>query len=74
MKYNGLFHLISVPPCRGYRFLIVIPTELYLIYLEIALSNRRAEAKNMTDLNAVGGRLAAEVNGRPRPGFLSILV
>ena len=22
---NGLFHLISVPPCRGYMFLIVIP-------------------------------------------------
>ena len=23
--YNGLFHLISVPPCRGYMFFIVIP-------------------------------------------------
>ena len=22
---NELFHLISVPPCRGYMFLIVIP-------------------------------------------------
>ena len=36
-------------------------TELYLIYLELALSNKRQS--KMADLNAVGGRLAAEVNG-----------
>ena len=47
--------------CRV-MFIRVNITELYLIYLEIALSNN-AEAKNMADLDAVGGRLAAEVNG-----------
>ena len=25
LEHMGLFHLISVPPCRGYMFLIVIP-------------------------------------------------
>ena len=41
----------------------VLSSELYLIYVEAALSNKLRSKKNMADLDAVSGRVAAEVNG-----------
>ena len=40
---------------RPYTAKIGQPTDLYLTYLEIALSNKRRSKKNMADLNAIGG-------------------
>ena len=66
--FSTLFAVVYVP-LRALRLTKrqrdgnVLSTELYLIYLEVALLNKHRSQKNMADLYAVGGRLAAEVNG-----------